>query len=277
MAEVMNQSSVSQAKQAPAPSPQPPKQAVLADVLDMTQYKLTVKEFDAAANKVELSCPLPDSTEFAEWSIMQQVIMLKKGMWKSCTIPDILWGLAYARRIGADVMLGELFPSGEGRWGTSNKFKIKEALKTGKIKGFSVDIRDTGEKIELSGCIQKTDLECTVSLDVDGFTKPVVRKARLSRWFMGTNPNWKGRPEHMLELNTFAHACEYIVPGGTEPDEAPPLTLSVEKSSSPAIAPPSILSELKKGARIEEPSLLEQLEDSVQRIEESKQVESVTK
>ena len=186
-------------------------------------FTLTVKDFDAAGRSTELSAPLPTSGNFAEWTLMQQIIMLKRGQWKACSVPDILWGLAYAKNIGADAMKGELFPTGEGRWGTSNKFKIKQALATGNVKGIEVKMRDTGEKIELPGCVQKTDLECTATVTVDGWEKPITRVARLSRWYKKTNPNWQGNPEHMLELNTVAHACEYVAPGGTEEDEAPPL------------------------------------------------------
>lgn len=190
----------------------------------------TIQEFDAAGNKQTMTIPMPNSVQFAKWTIEQQVGMLKRGPWSKITIGDIFFGLAYANKIGADVFLGELFPTGEGRFGTSNKFKIKQGFKTGRIESFEVDIRDTKEPIDLVGCIQKTDLECTVTLEVKGLKKPIIRRARLSRWFNVKNPNWLGKPEHMLELNTFAHACEYI-PGdngllpsiATEEDEAPPM------------------------------------------------------
>jgi hypothetical protein len=66
------------------------------------------------------------------------------------------------------------------------------------------------------------DLECTVTIHVKGWKVPIVHKARLSQWYMERNPNWVSRPEYMLELNTTAHACELVAPGGTESDEAPP-------------------------------------------------------
>lgn len=188
-------------------------------------YTLTVKDFDAAGKVTELSCPMPDSADFSTWTMMQQIAMLKRGVWKTSTVSDIVWGLAYAQRIGADVMMGELFPTGEGRWGTSNKYKIKKALASGMVTGIESVTRELPDSVELAGCIQKKDLECTVTISVKGWEKPLVRKARLSRWFKGNNPNWKGNPEHMLELNTVAHACEYVpgVTGSTEDDEAPPL------------------------------------------------------
>jgi hypothetical protein len=253
---------------------QPGSQTTALTLTDPSHLKFTISEFTPAGEKTALEIPMPTSTDFATWSVVQQVGMLKRGPWKNCMIADIYWGLAYAHRIGADVMLGELFPTGDGRWGTSNKFKIKEALRTGKIKGFSVETRDTGEKIELSGCIQKTDLECTVTLEVEGFNKPIVRKARLSRWFMGTNPNWKGRPEHMLELNTFAHACEYVVPGGTEPDEAPPLNPSPTQQRIQSQSSQSVDEDMPSFVSNEDPSLLEKLHESVKQAE-SKRPEKI--
>jgi hypothetical protein len=245
---------------------------------DPNKMSFVIREFDTSGDKTAMEVPMPTSTDFSAWTIIQQVGMLKRGPWKNCMIADIYWGLAYAHKIGADVMLGELFPTGDGRWGTSNKFKIKEALRSGKIKGFDIVTHDTGEKIELTGCIQKTDLECTVTLEVEGLNRPIIRKAKLSRWFMGMNPNWKSRPEHMLELNTFAHACEYVTPGGTGEDEAPPLNNpSPQSPQSPERSPRTIIAELKEDARlssgqdipsfVEEPSLLDTLHKSVEKVE----------
>jgi hypothetical protein len=85
----------------------------------------------------------------------------------------------------------------------------------------------TNEKAP-DGCIAKSDIECTVTIKVKGWDQPLVRTARLSRWYKKGNPNWVGNPEHMLELNTIAHAVEYIpgATGATEEDEAPPLEQS---------------------------------------------------
>lgn len=189
-------------------------------------YKITVKDFGSDGKKTELSFPLPNTRDFALWSIEQQVGMLKRGPWAQLGIPDILWGLAYAHNIGADAMKGDIFPTGSGRWGTSNKYKIKMALATGNIAGIDTEIKELDNAIALEKCVQKKDLECTVTIHVKGWERPIVRKARLSRWYKASNPNWQGNPEHMLELNTIAHACEYVpgAAGITEDDEAPPPT-----------------------------------------------------
>jgi hypothetical protein len=233
------------------------------------EYVITVKEFDAAANKTEISCTLPTSANFADWSVKQQVIMLKKGAWAKSTIPEIMWGIAYANKLGLDIMQGDVYSVGDGRIATSNKAKIKMALATGKIKGFTTEIVDTKKPIDLTGCIQKTDLECTVTLEVEGFNKPIIRKALLSRWFTARNPNWVGRPEHMLELNTMAHACEYVHPTETGPDEAPPLNPTPTHQQS-STQPPVLQAEIR-----EEPSLLEQLHESVEKVNRERTPEIV--
>ncbi len=127
-------------------------------------YKMSVKDFDAAGKKTELEFSIPTQQNFAQWSIQQQIGMLKQGQWASCNIPTIIWGLAYAFQIGADPIKGEIFPTGNGRWGTSNKFKIRKAIETGNIVGIQVDMKDTGEKLTVEGCVAKTDLECTVTI-----------------------------------------------------------------------------------------------------------------
>lgn len=186
------------------------------------EYMVTVKEFDAAGKSTAISFPLPETSTFMEWSMKQQVGMLKRGMWAAVSIPDILWGLTYAKQIGADAIKGDIFPTGQGRWGTSNKYKIRKALETGNILGIETAIVELDSPITLEKCSVKKDLECTATIYVRGWTKPIVRKAKLSRWYKASNPNWAGNPEHMLELNTVAHACEYVTPGATEDDEAPP-------------------------------------------------------
>jgi hypothetical protein len=187
------------------------------------EYLITVKEFDAAGRATTISFPMPETSDFALWSLKQQVGMLKRGPWSNSSLPDITWGLMYARQIGADAVKGDIFPTGAGRWGTSNKYKIRKALESGNIVGIETDIVELNVPINLTNCPVKKDLECTATIWVKGWTKPIVRKARLSRWFKASNPNWQGNPEHMLELNTVAHACEYVTPGATEDDEQPPV------------------------------------------------------
>lgn len=231
-------------------APAPPKPNGLAKTF-------SVREFDAQGNVLLYEFPMPNTADFALWTVEQQAGMLKRGVWNKLTMPDIMWGMMYAHHIDADIVKGEIFPTGEGRWGTSNKYKIRKAMETGKIKGFTSDIADTGKPLQCIGgekCVQKTDLECTVTLDVEGLNKPIVRKAKLSRWFKGNNPNWVTNPEHMLELNTLAHACEYVTGGTTGEDEAPPVGTSMITAGGAIADTPAIPSvrELREAAQAEE-------------------------
>lgn len=186
-------------------------------------FRITVKEFDAAGKSTELITTLPTSSNFREWTTVQQVALLKKGIFAASPIHEILFAIAYANSLGLDILRGDIYSTGMGRLAISNKAKIKLALASGNIEGFETEITDTKQPINLEGCKQKTDLECKVTVHVKGWKTPIVRRARLSAWFNAKNPNWAGRPEHMLELNTLAHACEFVNPTATEDDEAPPL------------------------------------------------------
>jgi len=191
-----------------------------------TGYSLKIRELDASGKATEIEVAVPTSGDFDKWSLMQQVAMLKKGPWKNSPINEIMFAIAYARSLNLDVMRGDVFPTGEGRIGTSNKAKIKLALATGNIEGITTETVELPEAAP-TGCASKKDLECTVTIYVKGWQKPIVRKAKLSRWYKPRNPNWVGNPEHMLELNTVAHACEYVHPTATEDDEAPPLNAPI--------------------------------------------------
>ena len=214
-------------------------------------YRLSAREFTATGESMEISCELPTTTNFNEWSVKQQVVMLKKGTWKTASVAEILWGMAYARKLNLDIMAGDVYSVGDGRIATSNKAKIKLAFATQKIKGFDVQFKELNETpASLAQCSQKKDLECTVSLDVEGLNKPIVRRAKLSAWFNPKNPNWTGRPDHMLELNTMAHACEYVHPTETGVDELPDQEAAQLNMGAASISTPSV-KELRAAADAE--------------------------
>lgn len=198
-------------------------EALVTSPKPLDQFAVTIRELDSMGRATEYSVPVPTSPNFEEWSLVQQIGMLKAGGWAKVPISQIVFALAYAAKQGLDIMQGDVYSTGEGRIAISNKAKIKLALRTGRIKGYAAEIVDTDEPIDLPGCRQKTDLLCHVSIDVAGMNKPIKRTQRLSEWFMPKNPNWAGRPSHMLELSTFAHACELIHPTD-EADEAPGFT-----------------------------------------------------
>jgi hypothetical protein len=196
--------------------------ALVASKVIEGEYMLEASEFDAAGKKTLMKVELPSSVVFAQWSLKQQALMLKKGAWASSPLTEIIFAIAYANSKGLDILAGDVYSTGSGRIATSNKAKIKLALATGNIEGIETDLKTLPEAFA-SGPGGK-DVECTVTIHVKGWKKPIVRKAKLSQWYNARNPNWKDRPEHMLELNTTAHAIEYVNPVATEDDEAPPLS-----------------------------------------------------
>jgi hypothetical protein len=187
------------------------------------EYLLEAKEYDASGKTSMIRAPLPDTGEFAKWSLIQQALMLKKGAWSGSPFSEIIFAIAYANSKGLDILAGDVYSTGSGRIATSNKAKIKQALATNRIEGIETEITQLNEDIALVGCPLKKDIECKATIHIKGWKAPIIRKSRLSRWFNAKNPNWKDRPEHMLELNTVAHALEFVNPTATEDDEAPPI------------------------------------------------------
>jgi hypothetical protein len=188
--------------------------------------KMTVKELSPLGVATVYEVPIPNSANFDQWSFFQQIAMLKAGAWQKTPVSQIVFAIAYANRLGLDIMQGDVYTTGEGRIATSNKAKIKMALATGKIEYIEVTTVETDDAVSLPGCIISHDLVCTVTVEVKGWKKPIIKTQRLSEWFMASNPNWKSRPTHMLELNTTAHALELVSPSETGPDEYP--TIEVE-------------------------------------------------
>lgn len=198
----------------------------LAPTRKLDELNLKVKELDALGRAEEYIVGLPTSPNFAEWSFLQQIAMLKTGAWKSIPVPQVAFAIAYANRLGLDIMQGDVYSTGEGRIATSNKAKIKLAMQTGKIVGINSVVTETERPFSADGCAVKKDLECTVTVSVKGWERPLTLTQRLSEWYVGRNPNWKSRPEHMLKLNTLAHACEYINPTETGDDEYLPAPMT---------------------------------------------------
>lgn len=189
------------------------------------EYLITIKEFDKMGKSTNISVALPTTSDFKMWSLMQQAVFLKKGTWEKQSLYEIVLAIAYAQNLGVDIMQGDVYPVGEGRLSLSNKARIKLALATGMVQGIQVEFKKLAEKLpeELDKCVlyPGMDIECKVTVTVKGWQHPIVRTAKLSRWYKEKNVNWRDNPEHMLELNTTAHACEMVAPGATYDDEAP--------------------------------------------------------
>lgn len=198
--------------------------------LMLSDYMLPIKVLNERGIADRYMVPLPTSSNFNEWSVYQQVAMLKSGVMDKLPIGQILFAIAYARSKGLDIMEGDVYSTGEGRIALSNKAKIKLALRTGRISSYKVAFTELPDAPGPEGCTADYDIECTVTLGVQGLG--VIQKVqRLSEWYMDKNPNWRTRPRHMLELNTFAHACELINPtdnsdeyGGPVPEPPAPLS-----------------------------------------------------
>jgi hypothetical protein len=211
------------------------------EIVPLSSIPLKVRELNALGQAVEYSIALPQTTSYADLTVDQKIWLLKSGSMNKSTIPMIYSVILYAeglmRKTGADidVLQGDVYATGEGRIALSNKAKIKIANATGRIVGVEWEIHETGEPIELEGCTLSSDLECVVKLYVKGWEKPIINIQRLSEWYMKSNPNWRIRPEHMLRLNTYAHACEFVFPTTTEDDEAPPSTVTITGPSADEI------------------------------------------
>jgi hypothetical protein len=186
-----------------------------------TSYALTIREFDAAGRSSDLTVQVPlDATiETIKGNLLLRAAILKSTTWNKFNIPQILHAIMFADRLGLDIELGDVY-STDGRPAISAEGRIKLALATGRIKGISTQWRELDDPAP-AGCVLKKDLECTVTIQVADWDKPVVRTARLSRWFKNT-PAWKERPEHQLELNTIGHACRLIRPVGDPADTPEP-------------------------------------------------------
>lgn len=191
-------------------------------------YTLAITEFDAGGKASTLSVPLPQDEKWG--SVMLRAALLKKGgNWKGYDIPTIIHAVVYADNLGLDIMAGDVYCAEEGRLSTTAGAKIKHAMQSGRVTGYSVDIQP-GKPIEIPYTLKNqqekytgTNLEATVTVKVRDLDEPVVYKTTLAEWFTGRNPNWRTRPAYMLRKNALSKVLEEVCPMGTEADEAPPL------------------------------------------------------
>jgi hypothetical protein len=203
--------------------------------IELATASMTVTDMDAMGRKTQYTVTLPTTCNYAELSLPQKIWLLKAGRFSKLPVPLIACAIVYAAQLreqtGANIdeLQGDLYcvqnGMGEVTFNLTNKAKIKIANATGRIKGFTIVthvLEDT--PVELDDCIEDHELECTVTLEVEGLSKPIVKVQRLSEWFAPKNPNWRERPRHMLELNTYAHACEFVSPIETGEDEVPNVT-----------------------------------------------------
>lgn len=198
-------------------------------------YKLTIKRFNAAGAGQPLIVHLPETTNarVLKDNPLLMAAVLKDGdpVWQNYDIGFVLVATLYASSLGLDILQGDVYPV-QGRTAVSDKAKIKYALQqaifsdapeieTKKGPPINIEYESKGRKETWTG----PDMTTIVKLHVKGWDLPVVYTADLKSWFKGNNPNWRDNPASMLELRAYAKACERVCPVGTQPEEAPPLSL----------------------------------------------------
>lgn len=193
------------------------------------EYLLEIKDFNAAGSLESFKVPIPSSVTAQEASVMLRAAILKRTTWKDRDFPTVLHAVMYADRMGLDIMAGDVYMADEGRISTTAGAKIRHAIGTGRIVGYTVTITD-GPQIaidyQLKGQAQQykgPNLKAAVKVWVKDWKDPVTYETTLAEWFTGRNPNWRSRPAYMLRKNALSKAFEEVAPMGVEADEAPPL------------------------------------------------------
>lgn len=206
------------------------------------EYMLQVTDFSAAGGKSSFSIAVPNNVDATSASLMLRAAILKRTTWKDKDFATVLHAVMYADRMGLDIMAGDVYMAEEGRLSTTAGAKIRHAMASGKIEGYNVEITEGPEisiKYSLRGQEQVwkgPNIKARVTVNVKGFTGPVVYETTLREWFTGRNPNWRERPAYMLRKNALSKAMEEVAPLGVEADEAPPLEPQVmlKAPSTPA-------------------------------------------
>lgn len=193
------------------------------------EYNIEIKEFNAAGGSSKFIVPIPTNVDPLQMAMMLEAAILKKTTWKDKDFPTILHAVAYARRMGLDIMAGDVYMAEEGRLSTTAGAKIRHAMTGDRVEGYTVDVME-GPEVTIpwrtskeSGEYKGPNYKAKVTVHVKGFKAPVVYETTLSEWFVGRNPNWRTRPMYMLRRNALSKALEEVAPMGVEAEEAPPL------------------------------------------------------
>src|SRR5271167_3916126 len=112
------------------------------------EYCIEVKEFDAAGHSTKFSVPVPTSLDANSASLMLRAAVLKRTTWKNFDFPTILHATIYSDRMGLDIMAGDVYMAEEGRLSTTAGAKIRHAMASGRIVGYTVEITN-GDDIEI--------------------------------------------------------------------------------------------------------------------------------
>lgn len=191
-------------------------------------YAISVREIDAAGKGTTFSIAIPDNVSARDASVKLRTFVLKKTTWKDFDIATILHAVLYADSMGLDIMAGDVYSAAGGRLSTTAGAKIRHAMGTGRIAGYTVEIA-SGPPIEIKtrslGVYRGPNYKAKVTVRVTGWADPVVYETTLSEWFLpgSNNPNWLDRPQYMLRRNALSKALEEVSPIGVDADEAPPV------------------------------------------------------
>jgi hypothetical protein len=193
------------------------------------EYSLTIRDFSAAGTVSQFVVPVPSNFNSKEATLMLRAAILKSTTWKEHPFAAVLHACMYAENYGLDIMAGDVYMPPGGRLSTTAGAKIKHAIGTGKIEGYNVTIEE-GPRIKITystggkqAVWEGAELTAKVTVKVKGWKEAITYEAKLSEWFVGTNPNWRDRAAYMLRKNALSKAFDEVAPMGTEADEAPPI------------------------------------------------------
>jgi hypothetical protein len=198
---------------------------------DMGRYTIRVSEFTPSGTKEEFAVALPNDPKWGD--VLLRAAILKRTTWAHCNMPTIIHAVMYSDNMGLDIMAGDTYMAQEGRYSTTAGAKIRHAMASGRIAGYSVDITDGPTKSfawDSRGAKQSLTLpnyKAVVTVHVKNWLVPITYETTLDEWFAGANPNWRSRPKYMLRRNALSKALEEVSPMGVEADEAPPLAVPV--------------------------------------------------
>jgi len=194
---------------------------------DFGRYTIKVRDVDATGKFSDFGISLPNDQKWT--MVMIRAGLLKRTTWKQFEIPTIIHAVMYADQMGLDIMAGDVYMAAEGRLSTTAGAKIRHAMGTGKISGYTVEITDGPVKdfpYQSKGTNQIhkcPDYQAKITVKVAGWDAPMIYETTLSEWFEGRNPNWRQRTKYMLRRNALSKAFEEVAPMGVEADEAPPV------------------------------------------------------
>ena len=215
-----------------------PVRPVEGQLVPTSEYSIKVVDISPQGGRSEFIVPVAESANWERWSLMLRAAVLKKSNgWSGVEIPAIIHAIAYAEKLGLDIVAGDVYYI-DGLVATTNDARIKYALSSGRIEGYTVTLDPdplddkavaAAPQIAIEWKTQKDggtwkgpNYKATVTTKVKGWADPVVFKTDLKQWFTGRNPNWRTRTPFMLRKSALAHALTEVVPVGLDVDEAPP-------------------------------------------------------